>query len=260
MTRSGRRSSSSVREPRIDLIMTTSMRNLPILPTTVIGSLPRPAWLIDVLPGPSRRAHLAHGVGPRLRPGDSLRRGASGGRGDRRHLRWRVAAEGYFQVFYERVEGFRADLIPGRTRPLAAAVGPLVRGSDRGGWSGLPARLTDRRSTSVCRVAYVILRRFYSPEHSARSTRSKTSTPWKRSCSRRLKRCTKSQIAPITQHETQTIRGRAQTLSFRSDPHSVEAAQRLLPPAKPGGRPREVKLREIINGIFSIARGGCRGG
>jgi putative transposase len=31
----------------------------------------------------------------------------------------------------------------------------------------------------------------------------------------------------------------------------------LLPPAKPGGRPREVKLREILNGIFYIARGGC---
>ena len=33
--------------------------------------------------------------------------------------------------------------------------------------------------------------------------------------------------------------------------------KRLLPPAKPGGRPRSVKLREVLNGIFSIARGGC---
>lgn len=33
--------------------------------------------------------------------------------------------------------------------------------------------------------------------------------------------------------------------------------KRLLPPAKPGGRPRSVKLREILNGIFYIARGGC---
>ena len=33
--------------------------------------------------------------------------------------------------------------------------------------------------------------------------------------------------------------------------------KRLLPPAKPGGRPREVKLREVLNGIFYIARGGC---
>jgi putative transposase len=33
--------------------------------------------------------------------------------------------------------------------------------------------------------------------------------------------------------------------------------KRLLPPAKPGGRPRSVNLREVLNGIFYIARGGC---
>jgi putative transposase len=33
--------------------------------------------------------------------------------------------------------------------------------------------------------------------------------------------------------------------------------KRLLPPAKPGGRPREVNLREVLNGIFYICRGGC---
>jgi putative transposase len=31
----------------------------------------------------------------------------------------------------------------------------------------------------------------------------------------------------------------------------------LLPPAKPGGRPRSVKLREVLNGILYIVRGGC---
>src|SRR4051794_35898910 len=31
----------------------------------------------------------------------------------------------------------------------------------------------------------------------------------------------------------------------------------MLPPAKPGGRPRSVPLREVLNGIFYIARGGC---
>src|SRR4051812_30721892 len=31
----------------------------------------------------------------------------------------------------------------------------------------------------------------------------------------------------------------------------------LLPDAKPGGRPRSVDLREVLNGIFSITRGGC---
>lgn len=33
--------------------------------------------------------------------------------------------------------------------------------------------------------------------------------------------------------------------------------KRLLPAAKPGGRPRSVHLREIRNGIFYILRGGC---
>jgi putative transposase len=32
---------------------------------------------------------------------------------------------------------------------------------------------------------------------------------------------------------------------------------RLLPEAKPGGRPRSVDLREVLNGIFYIVRGGC---
>ena len=33
--------------------------------------------------------------------------------------------------------------------------------------------------------------------------------------------------------------------------------KRLLPPAKPGGRPRSVDLREVLHGILYIARGGC---
>src|ERR671917_550333 len=33
--------------------------------------------------------------------------------------------------------------------------------------------------------------------------------------------------------------------------------KRLLPVAKPGGRPRSVNLREVLNGIFYITRGGC---
>jgi putative transposase len=31
----------------------------------------------------------------------------------------------------------------------------------------------------------------------------------------------------------------------------------LIPPAKPGGRPREVDMREILNGIFYEIRSGC---
>lgn len=32
----------------------------------------------------------------------------------------------------------------------------------------------------------------------------------------------------------------------------------LIPPAKPGGAPRRVDMREICNGLFSIARTGCQ--
>lgn len=31
----------------------------------------------------------------------------------------------------------------------------------------------------------------------------------------------------------------------------------LIPPPKPGGRPREVNMREVLNGIFYLVRGGC---
>ena len=31
----------------------------------------------------------------------------------------------------------------------------------------------------------------------------------------------------------------------------------LLPPAKPGGRPRTVDLREVVNGILYVLRSGC---
>ena len=31
----------------------------------------------------------------------------------------------------------------------------------------------------------------------------------------------------------------------------------LIPPAKPGGRPRSVDMREILNAIFYVVRSGC---
>lgn len=37
--------------------------------------------------------------------------------------------------------------------------------------------------------------------------------------------------------------------------HLVES---LLPLAKPGGRPRSVNLREVVNGILYVTRSGCQ--
>jgi putative transposase len=35
-------------------------------------------------------------------------------------------------------------------------------------------------------------------------------------------------------------------------------AEQLIPPAKPGGRPRSVNMREILNAIFYYLKSGCQ--
>jgi putative transposase len=36
-----------------------------------------------------------------------------------------------------------------------------------------------------------------------------------------------------------------------------EILEPLIPPAKPGGRPRQVEMRAVLNGIFYVLRSGC---
>lgn len=36
-----------------------------------------------------------------------------------------------------------------------------------------------------------------------------------------------------------------------------QALSRLIPPAKPGGRPRTVDMRAVLNALFYLARTGC---
>ena len=36
-----------------------------------------------------------------------------------------------------------------------------------------------------------------------------------------------------------------------------QTISRLIPPAKPGGRPRSVDMREVLNALFYLARTGC---
>ena len=36
-----------------------------------------------------------------------------------------------------------------------------------------------------------------------------------------------------------------------------QAISRLVPPAKPGGRPRSVNMREVLNALFYLTRTGC---
>jgi 5-methyltetrahydropteroyltriglutamate--homocysteine methyltransferase len=143
-------------------------KGLPLFPTAVIGSLPRPAWLLDVLgeylAGRVGRAEWERACDRAVPFAVGLQEAA--GIDVITDGEWR--REGYFQVFYERVEGFRADLIQGRTRKWPAAVGPLRR---RGPIIADGIRFlrgqTDRRIKATLPSAYVVLRRFYSPEHSA---------------------------------------------------------------------------------------------
>ncbi len=52
---------------------------------------------------------------------------------------------------------------------------------------------------------------------------------------------------------------RGMEANYPTDPSDEQwqAVSRLIPPAKPGGRPREVNMRQVLNGLFYIARTGC---
>jgi 5-methyltetrahydropteroyltriglutamate--homocysteine methyltransferase len=148
--------------------MTSFLSRLPLLPTAVIGSLPRPAWLLDLLhdhlAGRLPRAQWDHACDQAVPFAVALQETAgidiiSDGE-------WR--REGYFQVFYERVKGFQPDLIPGRTRLWPAAVAPLRRCEPIAADGAAFLRRQTKQAIKVSLPsAYVILRRFYSPEHSA---------------------------------------------------------------------------------------------
>jgi 5-methyltetrahydropteroyltriglutamate--homocysteine methyltransferase len=143
------------------------MLPLPLFPTAVIGSLPRPAWLLDLLQeylgGRLTRAEWDRACDRAVPFAVALQEAAgidviSDGE-------WR--REGYFQVFYDRVAGFMPDLIRGRTRMWPAAVAPLRRiGPIVADGTAFLRRQTTRAIRVGLPSAYVILRRFWSPEHS----------------------------------------------------------------------------------------------
>src|SRR3954470_4903012 len=146
------------------------MSSLPLFPTAVIGSLPRPAWLLDLL-----QDHLAGRLSPQEweRACDravpfAVALQETAGIDIITDGEWR--REGYFQVFYERVEGFQPDLIRGRTRLWPAAVAPLRRrGTIAADGMTFLRQHTKRAIKATLPSAYVILRRFYSMEHSSRA-------------------------------------------------------------------------------------------
>lgn len=139
-----------------------------LFPTSVIGSLPRPAWLLDLL-----QDHLAGRISAaewdqacdRAVP-FAVALQETAGIDILTDGEWR--REGYFQVFYEKVAGFQPDLIQGRTRKWPAAVAALRRREPIAADAvAFLRRHTTRAIKATLPSAYVILRRFYSPEHSA---------------------------------------------------------------------------------------------
>ena len=143
----------------------------PVLPSLSDGGHRQPATA-GVAARPLARISCgtadAGRVGPGLRSGDSVRRRSGKRRSGIDVIsdgEWR--REGYFQVFYERVDGFAPDLIRGRTRMWPAAVAPLRRhGPMVADGTAFLRRQTARAIRVGLPSAYVILRRFWSPEHS----------------------------------------------------------------------------------------------
>jgi 5-methyltetrahydropteroyltriglutamate--homocysteine methyltransferase len=142
----------------------------PLFPTAVIGSLPRPAWLLDLLhehvAGRLSSQEWEQACDQAVPFAVALQETA--GIDIITDGEWR--REGYFQVFYERVEGFQPDLIQGRTRLWPAAVAPLRRrGTIAADGIAFLRKQTRRAVKATLPSAYVILRRFYSPQHSSRA-------------------------------------------------------------------------------------------
>lgn len=154
--------------------MADYLQKLPLFPTSVIGSLPRPPWLLDILQeylaGKISRKEWDFACDRAIPFAVAMQETA--GIDVITDGEWR--REGYFQVFYERVEGFQPDLIPGRTRRWPAAVAPLRRTRPIvADGAAFLRELTSRAIKVTLPSAYVILRRFYSSEHSTHAYSSR---------------------------------------------------------------------------------------
>src|SRR5260370_40192423 len=63
----------------------------------------------------------------------------------------------------------------------------------------------------------------------------------------------------MNEKEVESEGDRTPMKPYASDLSDAEWAilEPLIPPAKPGGRPRSVNMRQILNGIFYVLRSGC---
>ncbi len=138
-----------------------------LFPTTVIGSLPRPAWLRDVILD-RKSGRLSEADADRLLDRaieSALALQERAGVDELTDGEWR--RESYVKVFAERVRGFQPDLNPSGGLPYPAVVAPIEYyrpiAVDEIGF--VRAR-TRRRVKATLPAPYIIGRRMWHPDHS----------------------------------------------------------------------------------------------
>ncbi|PYM56324.1 MAG: hypothetical protein DMD79_21695 [Candidatus Rokuibacteriota bacterium] len=123
-------------------------------PTTAIGSLPRPAWVRDVILD-KKAGRLAEAEADRFLDAavdGAIRLQERAGLDEITDGEWR--RESYVKVFAERVRGFRPDLMIEYHRPIAAPEVRYVR------------ERTARRVKATLPAPYILGRRMWHPDHS----------------------------------------------------------------------------------------------
>jgi 5-methyltetrahydropteroyltriglutamate--homocysteine methyltransferase len=138
-----------------------------LFPTTVIGSLPRPAWVRDVILD-RKAGRLAEADADRLLDAavdGAIRMQERAGLDEVTDGEWR--RESYVKVFAERVRGFRPDLNPSGGLPYPAVVAPIEYDREIAAPEIRYARArTDRPVKATLPAPYIIGRRMWHPEHS----------------------------------------------------------------------------------------------
>jgi 5-methyltetrahydropteroyltriglutamate--homocysteine methyltransferase len=138
-----------------------------LFPTTVIGSLPRPAWVRDVILD-RKAGRLSEAEADRLLDpavDTAIRLQERAGLDEVTDGEWR--RESYVKVFAERVRGFRPDLNPSGGLPYPAVVAPLEYDREIAAPEVRYVRArTTRRVKATLPSPYIIGRRMWHPEHS----------------------------------------------------------------------------------------------
>jgi 5-methyltetrahydropteroyltriglutamate--homocysteine methyltransferase len=141
-----------------------------LFPTTVIGSLPRPAWVRDVILD-RKAGRLGETDADRLLDpaiDSAIRLQERAGIEEITDGEWR--RESYVKVFAERVRGFRPDLNPSGGLPYPAVVAPIEYHREIAAPEVRYMRArTDRQVKATLPAPYIIGRRMWHPEHSRRA-------------------------------------------------------------------------------------------